>query len=59
MHGNLENGVTCLAPMRASLAVLGLDPLTPGWRAGGQDGRLREVDERAGATNVMNFAELL
>ena len=51
--------MTCLAPVRASLAVLGLDPLTPAWRAGGQDGRLHEVDERAGATNVMNFAELL
>jgi hypothetical protein len=49
MHGNLEDGVTCLAPMRASLAVLGLDPLTPGWRAGGQDGRLREVADAMSA----------
>jgi hypothetical protein len=33
--------VTCRKPVRARLAVL--DPLTPAWRAGGQDGRLREV----------------
>ncbi len=41
--GNLDNAVTCLAQARAMLAVLGLDPLAPAWRAGHQDGRLREV----------------
>jgi cysteinyl-tRNA synthetase len=41
--GNLDNAVTCLAQVRAMLAVLGLDPLAPTWRAGDPDGRLREV----------------
>ena len=41
--GNLDNAVTCLAQVRAMLAVLGLDPLTPAWRAGEPGGRLREV----------------
>jgi cysteinyl-tRNA synthetase len=41
--GNLDNAATCLAQARAMLAVLGLDPLAPGWRAGDPDKRLREV----------------
>jgi cysteinyl-tRNA synthetase len=41
--GNLGNAITCLAQVRAMLAVLGLDPLAPAWRAGDPDGRLREV----------------
>jgi cysteinyl-tRNA synthetase len=41
--GNLGNALTCLAQVRAMLAVLGLDPLAPAWRAGGPDGRLRAV----------------
>ena len=41
--GNLDNAVTCLAQVRAMLAVPGLDPLAPDLRAGDPDGRLREV----------------
>jgi cysteinyl-tRNA synthetase len=41
--GNLDDAVTCLAQVRAMLAVLGLDPLAPIWRAGEPDERLREV----------------
>jgi cysteinyl-tRNA synthetase len=41
--GDQENAVTCLAQVRAMLVVLGLDPLTPAWRAGDPDGRLRGV----------------
>ncbi len=32
--GDQENAAACLAQARAMLAVLGLDPLTPAWRAG-------------------------
>jgi cysteinyl-tRNA synthetase len=38
-----ENAATCLAQVRAMLAVLGLDPLTPAWQAAEQGGRLRGV----------------
>ena len=41
--GNLDTAVTCLAQVRAMLAVLGLDPLAPAWRTGDPDGRLRHV----------------
>jgi cysteinyl-tRNA synthetase len=41
--GNRDSAVTCLAQVRAMLAVLGLDPLAPAWRSGDADGRLREV----------------
>ncbi len=41
--GDSESTATCLAQARAMLAVLGLDPHTPAWQAGGQDGRLRTV----------------
>ena len=41
--GNLDNAVTCLAQARSMLAVLGLDPLAPAWRAGDAGERLREV----------------
>jgi cysteinyl-tRNA synthetase len=44
--GNLGNAVTCLAQVRAMLAVLGLDPLAPGWRAGDPDGRADDPDGR-------------
>jgi cysteinyl-tRNA synthetase len=39
--GNRGNAATCLAQVRAMLAVLGLDPLTPAWQAGDADRRLR------------------
>jgi cysteinyl-tRNA synthetase len=42
-NGDRENAATCLGQARAMLVVLGLDPLTPPWQAGGVDGRLREV----------------
>ena len=42
-RGDQENAVTCLTQARAMLGVLGLDPLSPAWRAGDQDGRLRRV----------------
>jgi cysteinyl-tRNA synthetase len=38
--GDLETAATCLAQVRAMLAVLGLDPLAPAWPAGDQGGRL-------------------
>jgi cysteinyl-tRNA synthetase len=41
--GDQENAVTCLAQVRAMLAVLGLDPLAPGWQAGDPSGRLLVV----------------
>jgi cysteinyl-tRNA synthetase len=41
--GNLDTAATCLAQVRAMLAVLGLDPIAPPWRAADPDGRLREV----------------
>jgi cysteinyl-tRNA synthetase len=41
--GNRDSAVTCLAQVRAMLAVLGLDPLAPARRSGDADGRLREV----------------
>jgi cysteinyl-tRNA synthetase len=41
--GSLDTAATCLAQVRAMLAVLGLDPLAPAWRAGDPDGRLPEV----------------
>ena len=44
--GNLGNAVNCLAQVRAMLAVLGLDPLAPGWRAGDPDGRADDPDGR-------------
>jgi cysteinyl-tRNA synthetase len=42
-RGDQENVVTCLAQARAMLGVLGLDPLSPAWPAGEQDGRLRDA----------------
>jgi cysteinyl-tRNA synthetase len=42
-RGDRENAATCLAQVRAMLAVLGLDPLTPAWQAGDVDDRLRGV----------------
>jgi cysteinyl-tRNA synthetase len=42
-RGDQENVAACLAQARAMLAVLGLDPLTPAWQAGGADDRLRAV----------------
>jgi len=42
-RGDQENAVTCLAQVRAMLAALGLDPLTPAWRTGDPGGRLRGV----------------
>ena len=44
--GNLGNAVNCLAQVRAMLAVLGLDPLAPGWRVGDPDGRADDPDGR-------------
>jgi cysteinyl-tRNA synthetase len=41
--GNLGNAATCLAQVRAMLAVLGLDPLAPAWQAGDADRRLRAM----------------
>lgn len=41
--GDQGGVVTCLAQVRAMLAVLGLDPLTPAWRAGDSRARLRGV----------------
>ncbi|MDX6344842.1 MAG: cysteinyl-tRNA synthetase [Trebonia sp.] len=42
-RGDQENVVACLAQARAMLGVLGLDPLSPAWPAGEQDGRLRDA----------------
>jgi cysteinyl-tRNA synthetase len=42
-RGDQENAATCLAQVRAMLAVLGLDPLAPAWQAGDADHRLRTV----------------
>jgi cysteinyl-tRNA synthetase len=41
--GDQGGAVTCLEQVRAMLAVLGLDPLTPAWRAGDSRARLRGV----------------
>lgn len=41
--GNTENAGSCLAQVRAMLAVLGLDPLAPSWRTSDSGERLHSV----------------
>jgi cysteinyl-tRNA synthetase len=42
-RGDQVTAASCLARVRAMLAILGLEPFTPAWQPGDPDGRLRGV----------------